>query len=171
MISNIIKIKGNYPIDDETEIVLDEINILNNNEIVLDLSELHISCSNEDFTNLEQIYTFKFNIDFGDSIKIKISDDIVGKINTISGNINKWNEVTHTYNIKDDKIRESKIIIDCFNNYNDSYKIIIPSIIYFNNVQMLNTEFDLISSSITNNNKTSYILVDKKSDSIIAISS
>ena len=161
----------------ESPYMRDVIEIFNNENFNLDLSNIVFKCSDISIDN--QQFT-KVRIDWGDGSKDLLSKPLTSKASTISTyDPISWKQIQHLYNV--DKRYEyqegisaqslPKIEITLYNTFNDRVVIYIPYKMVYKSIYDIGSRFSLMQANLTNRNLVSYVLKQHKDDTMLIISS
>lgn len=160
------------------EITKDVIEIVNNEEIRFDFSELKVIAPNT-ILNSSDVETVKISIDWGDGKSEMLSMPLVSNKSSIGTNkTNQWRITSHLFNVTkryeyntDDVNFLHQITITVYNSFNDKLIVHIPYKMVYKTLYDLGSEISLFSSNTTNKNTVSYTLKQKSTDSMIVVNS
>lgn len=148
------------------------IEIINNENIIFDLSKFVISTSSIGVLNSYDVETIKFIIDWGDGKKDKLSKPLISNRSTIGVyKQNDWKIVKHTFNVQNKTDQEKNITIIGYNSYNEKYTLKIPYTVLYKTLYDLGSEFSMFSANTTNKNDVSYTLKQLSTDSLMVLRS
>lgn len=158
-----------------TTLIKNTIEICNNENFVLDLSQ---SLFKSNIKGVENVELNKVIIDWGDGETSKLTRPINHSISTIS-NVKKddWKKTTHLFNVTKRNIYLTndvsflpKIKIKMYSTFNDMVTVIIPYKVIYKSLYDLGTNFELLQANVANNNLTQFVLKEGVNDSITIVS-
>lgn len=160
-------------------ITKDVIEIINNEKILFDFSNLFVQSPSLDVLNFSDVETTKIRIDWGDGLSDRLNLPLVSNKSSIgSYRPNQWKIIEHFFNVKkryEYKTNEieylHKITITVYNSFNDKLTIHIPYKMVYKTLYDLGSEISMFSSNITNKNDVSYTLKQKSTDSLFVVKS
>lgn len=158
-----------------TTLTKDVIEICNNEDFIIDLTQCTFKSN---MNGVENVELNKVIIDWGDGEVSKLIRPIQHTISTISNvKENTWKKSTHTFNIDKRNIYLTndvnflpKIKIKLYSTFNDVVIILIPYKIVYKSLYDLGTNFELLQANVANNNLTQFVLKEGVNDSITIVS-
>lgn len=175
------KVYNYYQVIDQSigsdKITKDVIEIINNEKILFDFSNLVVHSKSAGVLNFSDVETIKIYVDWGDGFVDRISKPLISNKSTIGVyRPNQWKVIEHLFNVQkryeyvtDDVDSLHKITITAYNSFNDKFVITIPYKMVYKTLYDLGSEISLFSSNTTNNNKVSYTLKQASTDSMIVV--
>lgn len=160
-------------------ITKDVIEIINNEEILFDLSEVKVLTTSSNILNASDVETVKIHIDWGDGNIDRLSIPLISNKSSIgSYRPNQWKVISHLFNVTkryeyetDDINSLHQIKITAYNTFNDKLIIRIPYKMMYKTLYDLGSELSLFSSNTTNKNTVSYTLKQKQNDALFVVNS
>lgn len=164
---------------ESNSITKDTIEVLNNEKIRFDFSNLHVYAPIHGVLNSSDVETTKIIVDWGDGTIDRLTKPLVSNASTIGAyRPNSWKVVEHLFNVEkryeyktDNTLYYHRITITAFNNFNDQFVIEIPYKILYKTIYDLGSELSMFSANTTNTNKVSYTLKQKATDSLFVVNS
>lgn len=155
------------------------IEIINNESIFFDLTELEVMAESVDILNYNSIETIKIHIDWGDGNEDRLSKPLLSSKSYIGAYKPKsWKTISHMFNANyryeyatNDINYLHKITITAYNSCNDKLVIIVPYKFLYKTLYDLGSEVSLFSANTTNTNTVSYTLKQNQSDSLFVVNS
>ena len=153
--------------------VNDFIEIFNNEEFVLDFTDISMICSNEKIKGTE---LHKIKVVWGDGhedVLVKELGDGGSSLNVV---FDSWKKVKHLFNhdkrsvyLSDDIASLPAINIYFYNTYNDIIRMVIPYKLVYKSLYDLNCRFDLVSGHTGNDYLTTFVLKEGSGDSMSVV--
>lgn len=161
------------------EITKDAIEIINNEEILFDFTNLMVQTESYSVLNFSDVETIKIRIDWGDGTIDRLVIPLVSNKSTIGTyRPNQWKIVKHLFNVSkryeyktDNEKFFHKITVTAYNSFNDKLVVHIPYKMVYKTLYDLGSELSLFSSNTTNTNTVSYTLKQLSSDSMFVVNS
>lgn len=150
------------------------IEIFNNDEFILDFDG--VVFQNND-TSIKGVEIIKVKIDWGDNT----SDTYIKKLYSASSSLGifnqqNWKIVKHTFNVDklnvyltDDVRVLPKITVTFYSSFDDRVTIYIPYKLVYKSFYDLGIQYNLKSANVSNQNRSSFVLNDKRDDSLIVV--
>lgn len=112
---------------ESNSITKDTIEVLNNEKIRFDFSNLHVYAPIHGVLNSSDVETTKIIVDWGDGTIDRLTKPLVSNASTIGAyRPNSWKVVEHLFNVEkryeyktDNTLYYHRITITAFNNFND----------------------------------------------------
>ena len=160
-------------------ITKDVIEIINNEEIFFDFTNLFVRTELINVLNSSDVETIKICIDWGDGSSDRLTIPLISNKSTIGKyKQNQWKSIKHLFNVNkryeyntENSQFFHKITISAYNSFNDKLVIVIPYKMVYKTLYDLGSEFSLFSANTTNKNTVSYTLKQISSDSVIVVNS
>lgn len=177
------KVYNYYQVTDQStgsaSIVKDVIEIINNEKILFDFSNLIVHATSVGVLNFSDVETIKIRIDWGDGNIDRLSKPLISNKSSIGVyRPNQWKVIEHLFNVQkryeyktNDADSLHKIVITAYNSFNDKLTITIPYKMVYKTLYDLGSEMSLFSSNTTNNNRVSYTLKQMSTDSMFVVMS
>lgn len=176
IIENKIIFEGDFTINGEiTEEIIDTAEFNSDKDIEINFENLILKLGDDvSIQNKDNVELSKALIDFGDSSLPTISCNNISKsLSTIIKAPKPWKKISHKIVLQTghDYVNENKfeLNISFFALSGHVYKVKIPYVLLFKGLQVVGTEFDLLAANIRNDNRISYVLKHKNTDSIISV--
>lgn len=164
-------LSGNHPNssdDSKTYTNLDEITIFNNEEFIIDLTDVKIlKFDKESPIDEDYVEPHKIIVDWGDGKTDTSVAKITNSLSTINSN-SEWKKISHNYAFEE-YTEKSAVKITCFNIFGTSFTFNLPFSVVYKSLSDIGTEFKIISANIRNDGETSYVLKHIATDSIVFV--
>lgn len=173
------KIYDTYKISElfntNTTLTKDVIEICNNEDFIIDLTQCTFKSN---MNGVENVELNKVIINWGDGEVTKLIRPINHSVSTISNvKENSWKKTSHKFNVDkrnvyltDNVTFLDKIKIKLYSTFNDVVTILIPYKIVYKSLYDLGTNFELLQANVANNNLTQFVLKEGVNDSITIVS-
>ena len=176
IVENKIIFEGDFVINGEiTEQILEAVELNSDKDIEINFENLSLKLGDDILIqNKNKVELAKVLIDFGDSsLPLVSSNNISKSLSTIIKAPKPWKNISHKIVLQTgyDYVNENKfeLNISFFALSGHVYKVKIPYVLLFKGLQVVGTEFDLLAANIRNDNRISYVLKHKNTDSIISV--